>query len=197
MGGQCDGKIQQSDGFRGPIITNEVSYIVHGTFVDYPATRPPSLDEFFHPRLSRSVPVSGIEEVPFEIADETAAKQTSSQFAPAVAVLHLAEALPLQGEMLLPSLGSQGHYEERCKPCAFIWTDEGCKNGSVCSFCHLCEPGAKKRRQKEKKKVRALAKLHQSLFSRNNSARGCEDKAEESACHHFNAAKFCELPPSH
>ena len=25
---------------------------------------------------------------------------------------------------------------------------EGCDNGAVCKFCHLCEPGEKKRRQK-------------------------------------------------
>jgi len=169
--GQCAGKIQQSD--RIPTITNEVSYIIHNTFVDYPATRPPSLDEFFHPRLSKSVPASGIEEVPFEMADENiviTTKQTNSQSAPESAILHLAEALSPQADLTLLSIGSQGHYQDRCKPCAFIWTEEGCKNGSACNFCHLCEPGAKKRRQKEKKKVRALAKLQRALFGRNASS---------------------------
>eukprot|EP00418_Pyrodinium_bahamense_P001928 CAMPEP_0179024138 /NCGR_PEP_ID=MMETSP0796-20121207/7301_1 /TAXON_ID=73915 /ORGANISM="Pyrodinium bahamense, Strain pbaha01" /LENGTH=275 /DNA_ID=CAMNT_0020720091 /DNA_START=17 /DNA_END=844 /DNA_ORIENTATION=- len=38
----------------------------------------------------------------------------------------------------------------RCKPCAFVHTEEGCANGVECAFCHACDPGEKKRRQKEK-----------------------------------------------
>jgi len=109
--GWYDGKIQESD--RIPVITNEVSYIIHNTFVDYPATRPPSLDEFFHPRLSKSVPASGIEEVPFEMTDENAVistKRTNSQPAPESAILHLAEALSPQADLTLLSIGSQGHH---------------------------------------------------------------------------------------
>lgn len=49
----------------------------------------------------------------------------------------------------LPSLGSGGHGTGKCKPCAFLHT-RGCDNGSACQFCHLCEPGEKKRRQKAK-----------------------------------------------
>merc|ERR1712039_282318 len=35
-------------------------------------------------------------------------------------------------------------------PCAFIHNAIGCQNGINCEFCHLCEPGEKKRRQKER-----------------------------------------------
>lgn len=50
----------------------------------------------------------------------------------------------------LPSIGSAGHRLGRCKPCAFIGT-KGCNSGTDCRFCHLCEAGEKKRRQKEKR----------------------------------------------
>lgn len=48
-----------------------------------------------------------------------------------------------------PTLGSQGHQFGNCKPCAFLYT-KGCGNGVECPFCHLCPPGEKKRRKKEK-----------------------------------------------
>jgi hypothetical protein len=54
----------------------------------------------------------------------------------------------LQG--FLPSMGSAGHRLGRCKPCAFAGT-KGCTSGTDCRFCHLCEVGEKKRRQKEKR----------------------------------------------
>jgi len=44
-----------------------------------------------------------------------------------------------------PTVGSQGHWAGTCRPCAFLYT-KGCGNGAMCSFCHLCEPGEKKRR---------------------------------------------------
>mmetsp|Transcript_52040 Transcript_52040/g.100587 ORF Transcript_52040/g.100587 Transcript_52040/m.100587 type:complete len:344 (-) Transcript_52040:97-1128(-) len=48
------------------------------------------------------------------------------------------------------SVGSAGHLQRRCKPCAFYHLEKGCDNGENCTFCHLCEPGEKKRRQKQK-----------------------------------------------
>mmetsp|Transcript_27001 Transcript_27001/g.49671 ORF Transcript_27001/g.49671 Transcript_27001/m.49671 type:complete len:260 (-) Transcript_27001:127-906(-) len=48
-----------------------------------------------------------------------------------------------------PSIGSLGHYTRQCSPCAFIHT-KGCTNGAACRFCHLCDKGEKKRRQKQK-----------------------------------------------
>eukprot|EP00439_Symbiodinium_sp_Y106_P036347 s1334_g4.t1 len=52
----------------------------------------------------------------------------------------------------LPSLGSASHGTGLCKPCAFHHT-KGCQCGVNCTFCHLCLPGEKKRRQKEKQAV--------------------------------------------
>merc|ERR1719254_120442 len=67
----------------------------------------------------------------------------------------------LLGTPELPSLGSVGHDQGECKPCAFF-TSKGCKSGSQCPFCHKCEPGEKKRRQKEKRAFfGAMRKLQQ------------------------------------
>jgi hypothetical protein len=62
-------------------------------------------------------------------------------------VIRLSEALPADQ---LPSLGSVGHLNGTCKPCAFFHKRQ-CENGLQCPFCHLCGPDAKKQRQKEKK----------------------------------------------
>lgn len=63
-------------------------------------------------------------------------------------------------EVLRPvswSVGSAGHIEGRCKPCAFLHREEGCLGGELCSFCHLCPPGEKKRRKQQKHAIRRLA----------------------------------------
>jgi len=36
-----------------------------------------------------------------------------------------------------PSLGSAGHAERACRPCAFARSLAGCKFGAACNFCHL------------------------------------------------------------
>jgi len=49
------------------------------------------------------------------------------------------------------SSGSDLHHLGQCNPCA--WQHrmaKGCSNGSGCSFCHMCPPGAAKTRKKEK-----------------------------------------------
>eukprot|EP00929_Paragymnodinium_shiwhaense_P111608 TRINITY_DN7992_c0_g1_i1.p1 TRINITY_DN7992_c0_g1~~TRINITY_DN7992_c0_g1_i1.p1 ORF type:complete len:841 (-),score=187.90 TRINITY_DN7992_c0_g1_i1:297-2819(-) len=56
----------------------------------------------------------------------------------------------------IPSMGSAGHADGTCKPCAFLYT-KGCENAADCEFCHLCEPGEKKRRRKAKMEVRRTA----------------------------------------
>lgn len=55
------------------------------------------------------------------------------------------------GSSGMPSLGSAAHQAGQCKPCAFVYT-KGCGNGLDCAFCHLCAPGEKKSRKKEKKR---------------------------------------------
>lgn len=57
---------------------------------------------------------------------------------------------PAPGSPELPSIGSEGHASGECRPCAFLYA-KGCQNGAMCLFCHLCDKGEKKRRQKAKK----------------------------------------------
>ena len=47
------------------------------------------------------------------------------------------------------SAGSASHRGGRCKPCAFVHQGR-CAYGTLCEFCHLCSPGEKKRRTREK-----------------------------------------------
>uniref|UniRef100_A0A7S4Q6V1 C3H1-type domain-containing protein n=1 Tax=Alexandrium monilatum TaxID=311494 RepID=A0A7S4Q6V1_9DINO len=56
-----------------------------------------------------------------------------------------------------PTIGSQGHHFGTCKPCAFVHT-KGCGNGTQCLFCHLCLPGEKKRRQRERFNIQQRAR---------------------------------------
>jgi len=49
-----------------------------------------------------------------------------------------------------PTVGSSRHHLGLCKPCAHAFSKRGCLNGVSCAFCHLCEPGELKRRQKER-----------------------------------------------
>lgn len=63
----------------------------------------------------------------------------------------------------MPSIGSVGHDIGKCKPCAFMYT-KGCENGLNCEFCHICEPGEKKKRRKDKiENRRAMRQIRQAL----------------------------------
>jgi len=52
----------------------------------------------------------------------------------------------------MPTIGSIGHFLNKCRPCAFVHKG-GCGSGVECSFCHLCQPGEKKRRKRENKAI--------------------------------------------
>jgi len=79
------------------------------------------------------------------------ASPTATALPAGAPVLRLADALggPELGSPEMPTAGSAGHRLGTCRPCAFYHT-KGCGNGVNCTFCHLCPPGEKKRRQKEK-----------------------------------------------
>lgn len=80
------------------------------------------------------------------LADKLAAPQIILQLASAIEE-------PELGSEEMPTIGSMGHKTLSCKPCAFLHT-RGCENGVDCPFCHICLPGEKKRRLKEKKEHR-------------------------------------------
>ena len=50
----------------------------------------------------------------------------------------------------LPSIGSRLHGSGQCKPCAWFWKAEGCRNESACGHCHLCPMGEAKARKQAK-----------------------------------------------
>merc|ERR1719454_644713 len=50
----------------------------------------------------------------------------------------------------LPSIGSLGHSQGTCKPCAYFHKG-GCGNGTDCPFCHLCAAGTIEQRRRTKK----------------------------------------------
>eukprot|EP00928_Gymnodinium_smaydae_P089757 TRINITY_DN73669_c0_g1_i1.p1 TRINITY_DN73669_c0_g1~~TRINITY_DN73669_c0_g1_i1.p1 ORF type:complete len:408 (+),score=62.91 TRINITY_DN73669_c0_g1_i1:73-1224(+) len=72
--------------------------------------------------------------------------------APGTREVQLADAVPEPelGSPALPTKGSSEHRHGTCKPCAFVYT-KGCSNGVECTFCHLCPPGERKQRRKERK----------------------------------------------
>jgi hypothetical protein len=74
------------------------------------------------------------------------------------------------GTALLPSVGSTGHAKGSCKPCAFLHS-KGCSSGLSCSFCHLCDPGERKRRQREK--IQQRAQLKAKRLAAAAAARAC------------------------
>lgn len=87
---------------------------------------------------------------------DAAAVQTDNFYTlqQAPCVLRLSNVLqgPVLGSSKLPTVGSEGHHRGTCKPCAFYYT-KGCGNGTQCSFCHLCPPEEKRRRQKDKQEA--------------------------------------------
>lgn len=62
------------------------------------------------------------------------------------------------------SVGSLAHDMGKCKPCAFMYT-KGCENGLDCQFCHICEPGEKKKRRKEKLESRRTVRQLRSALT--------------------------------
>merc|ERR1712107_281220 len=71
-------------------------------------------------------------------------------------------------DMSPPTRGSIGHGGGRCKPCAFVHT-KGCDNGFECPFCHLCEPGEKKKRRKDKLDARRTMRELRQAFTFSSS----------------------------
>jgi hypothetical protein len=67
-------------------------------------------------------------------------------------------------ESAAPTRGSANHGIGRCKPCAFVHT-KGCGNGFECPFCHLCAPGEKKKRRKDKLEARRAMRDIRQVFS--------------------------------
>lgn len=69
-------------------------------------------------------------------------------------VEHLVEQVPRNERGFPTSIGSIGHYNQRCKEvCAFIHRPKGCANGVYCNSCHFSH-GLRKRKVKDGKSKR-------------------------------------------
>mmetsp|Transcript_73179 Transcript_73179/g.152746 ORF Transcript_73179/g.152746 Transcript_73179/m.152746 type:complete len:176 (+) Transcript_73179:160-687(+) len=153
---------------------------VKNTFIDIDPGRPVSLDGFYEERRILSCPTSYVEEPESESSTIDTAERHPSKFVSGlpswcrpigkgqgkqtdVKAESTAQAVPTN----LPSVGSAGHSTGECKPCVFLHV-RGCKSGPDCTFCHLCEAGEKKRRQKEKRTF--FAQVRQQLQRSSNGA---------------------------
>jgi len=97
--------------------------------------------------------------VPFAPTGMTADAGAQDNGTPIIGTVSSSAQLPINhlplGSPDMPTIGSKGHWLGSCKPCAFYHKD-GCENGINCKFCHICDQGAKKRRQKEKLAMRRM-----------------------------------------
>mmetsp|Transcript_88393 Transcript_88393/g.175752 ORF Transcript_88393/g.175752 Transcript_88393/m.175752 type:complete len:246 (+) Transcript_88393:67-804(+) len=131
-----------------------------------PVTRCPSLDRIVEEGASEDIEISEGADIGLDdhIVEEGASEDIeiresadvglrsdgSTQVGSKVLLLgDVLGGLPELGSPELPTVGSAGHHSGSCKPCAFAHT-KGCENGANCAFCHLCGPGEKKRRQKQR-----------------------------------------------
>jgi hypothetical protein len=137
--------------------------LVKNTFIDYPAVRSTSLDEYYQEKGWVSCPVSRmqseVENQASEIQQAVIAEACESlgnssdagdEKEEDVPTLRLLELLPRPEPVF--SLGSIPHsLGQPCKPCGFVHKAEGCSNAANCQYCHLCPPGTIKQRKKVKK----------------------------------------------
>lgn len=59
----------------------------------------------------------------------------------------------------LPSVGSVGHIDGSCRPCAWNWKPHGCRSGENCLYCHLCPDGIHQTVKKAKLAILRQGKL--------------------------------------
>ncbi|CAE8689330.1 unnamed protein product [Polarella glacialis] len=145
------------EGVYGLPLVYPVPVFVRNTFVEVPL-RPPSWEDLFEDRKVQSCPSSFLE------------GWLSTEQAPIERQLTGAQDDEPLPEVEQPSHGSAEHKDGSCKPCAFFNT-KGCESGAGCRFCHLCDPGEKKRRRKEKLQLR-MGFRHVRRFVEDAGTRG-------------------------
>jgi len=145
-----------------------VNWRIRNTFLDMPFIKLTVMQGFQRNRRSCSCPAGGREAVereelaavsPCAVLDEgfevAEAPQPEARRALTDAVTQISAPRPLAlADLVGPQSHSKGsvvHFQGTCKPCAFFWKVVGCKYGSECEFCHLCDADERKRRNKEKR----------------------------------------------
>lgn len=146
-------------------LASPVNWRIRNTFLDMPVLKLTVMQGFQHRRRAWSCPAGGreaseredlvaMEELP-PLSDEAPSHE---QEAPVVRSSTMPEQNPPRplalAELVGPQPHSKGsvlHFQGTCKPCAFFWKVVGCKYGTECEFCHLCDADERKRRNKEKR----------------------------------------------
>merc|ERR1719422_1369817 len=143
--------------------TSPVNWRIRNTFLDMPLVAFTPMQGFQRSRRAWSCPAGGREAAEREevaIVSETTPTESAGPPSPrGRATLPTACQLDTPRPLVLAELlgpqshskGSVSHYQGACKPCAFFWKVIGCKYGSACEFCHLCDADERKRRNKEKR----------------------------------------------
>jgi len=145
-------------------LTSPVNWRIRNTFLDMPFIKPTLLQGFQRSRRAWSVPAGGREaadreEVSCQSASmpSPASSDPDPVMQPIVDSTELPPSAPrplMLAELVSPQPSSKGsvlHYQGTCKPCAFFWKVVGCKYGTECEFCHLCDADERKRRNKDKR----------------------------------------------
>jgi len=146
-------------------LTSPLNWRIRNTFLDMPFLKLTLLQGFQRRRRSWSCPAGGREakeredlsamsESPFP-SDEAPAHSQESPIVRTRTTPEQTLPRPLAlAELVGPQPHSKGsilHFQGTCKPCAFFWKVVGCKYGTECEFCHLCDADERKRRNKEKR----------------------------------------------
>mmetsp|Transcript_26873 Transcript_26873/g.62378 ORF Transcript_26873/g.62378 Transcript_26873/m.62378 type:complete len:377 (-) Transcript_26873:82-1212(-) len=74
-----------------------------------------------------------------------------------------------------PSIGSMLHGEGNCKPCAWFWKPQGCRNGKDCLHCHVCPCSEIKARKKKQCARYKMAELESAVSTATSTP--CPDVA--------------------
>lgn len=100
----------------------------------------------------------------------------------------------------------QAHLIGECKPCAYFWGKaDGCRSGSQCEFCHVCDREAMRKWKKAKKHQKRTEAADARLAARGKAKRSkAAGKREAAFVEHFRPtadepARVCvnASPPRH
>lgn len=89
----------------------------------------------------------------------------------------------MDDRLLTPEEKEEAHRSGRCRPCAYFnFKADGCDQGDLCKFCHICTLEEVKNRKRDyKKEVRRLKRRSQAskLANGNTSVDDDDDEAFE------------------
>jgi len=146
---QPNGSTQRAQHFhmtpQGPVIW------AHNTNVMHCGSHHVPQPQCLRQGLQTEVPEAAVVRPPaaVQVADTPLAAESTAQSTTQSATQSMAQSSSelVLGSPEMPSRGSAFHHLLACKPCAFVARGT-CTSNVECEFCHLCEPGERKRRRK-------------------------------------------------